>query len=102
MSPAKQERPDSDAIERTVKQAFANGPEDVISPLKCAADTFMGLHEILNTIRDEAKAQNSFRIQHLADAGAYLAFDHANYCGCQYEHMAASLGAVGIKVGGEV
>lgn len=76
---------------------------DVIAPTKVAADVCHWLNEIFKTIKEEAEQNwpvSHFRIKYLADAGAYLAFDYANYLGCQYEDRAANLAKAGIKTGG--
>lgn len=71
---------------------FGEHPEDVISPIKCAADALGWLEEILKTIQSEAlQERNGHRIRQLAEAGAYLAADMSNYAGCQHETMIARL-----------
>lgn len=69
-----------------VKELFGEHPEDVISPIKSAADTLGWLEEVFITIKNEALIErNGCRIRQLAEAGAYLAMDMSNYAGCQYE-----------------
>lgn len=93
----------TDQIEQAVQAAFGFFPEDVIAPAKAAADMLHGLDEIFKSIAAEAEKNDSvsfFRIKHLAKAGAYLAFDHANYIGGNYEEMTRNLEKAGIKIGG--
>jgi hypothetical protein len=67
---------------------FGAHPEDVVTPIKSAADALGWLEEIFKTIQYEAlKERNGHRIQQLAAAGSYLAADMGNYAGCQYETM---------------
>ena len=94
----------SDALMTACDEAFGLHPEDVVAPIKGGADICHWLDEIFKTIEEEAEKNgpvSHFRIKHLANAGAYLASDYANYLGCQHEDMAANLAKVGIKIGGE-
>ena len=94
----------TETIMSACDDAFGLHPEDVIAPIKCAADLCHWLNEILKTIKEEAEQNgpaSHFRIKYLADAGAYLALDYSNYLGCQHEDMAANLAKVGITIGGE-
>ena len=71
-------------------------PEDAISPIKSASDALGWLEEIFKTIEKEALHEhNGFRIQSLAEAGAYLASDLSNYTGGRHEAMLARLRAAG-------
>lgn len=97
------EATNTETIMSVCEKAFGLHPEDVIAPTKAAADMCHWLDEIFKTIRAEAESNgpvSHFRIKHLANAGAYLAFDYSNYLGCQHEDMAAKLAEVGIKIGG--
>lgn len=92
-----------EAITSACEKAFGEHPEDVISPIKSAADLCHWLDEIFKTIKEEAESNgpvSHFRIKHLANAGAYLAFDYSNYLGCHHEEMSACLKKAGIKTGG--
>lgn len=60
-------------------------PEDVISPIRIAADALGWLEEVLKTI--EAEAGSNARIKRLARMGAYLAADMSNLADCAYEDM---------------
>lgn len=85
------------ASKEIVKQLFGDYPEDVISPIKSAADTLGWLEEIFNTIKNEAlKERNGCRIKQLAEAGAYLASDMSNYVGCAHENYIDRLIAAGL------
>lgn len=69
-----------------VKNIFDDHPEDVISPIKSAADTLGWLVEIFDTIKNDAlDGRNGYRIKHLAEAGAYLALNMADYVGHMHE-----------------
>jgi hypothetical protein len=80
-----------------VKEMFGDHPEDVISSIKCAADTLGWLEEIFITIKNEALVErNGYRIKQLAEAGAYLALDVSNYAGYQHETYTKRLQAAGV------
>lgn len=80
------------------KRVFNQLPEDVISPTKSAADALFWLDAIFHSIKDLAEgSRNSFRIQQLAEAGAYIAFDIGNYAGVRHEEMTCSLQAAGLS-----
>lgn len=65
---------------------FGEHPEDVIAPIKCAADALWWLDEIFKTLsREELHERNSIRIKHLSECGSYLANEFANFAGCQHE-----------------
>jgi hypothetical protein len=90
-------------IEQSIHDAFGFFPEDVVAPAKAAADMLHWLDEIFKTIAEEADKNDSasrFRIKHLAKAGAFMAFDHANYIGGNHEEMTRNLAKAGIKIGG--
>lgn len=94
----------SDALSEACNEAFGLHPEDVAAPIKAGADVCLWLDEIFKTIREEAEKNgpvSHLRIKYLANAGAYLAFDYANYLGSQHEDMTEKLATVGIKIGGE-
>lgn len=81
----------------TCRNLFGENPEDVISPIKSAADTLTWLEEIFITIKNEAlNERNGYRIKHLAEVGAYLALDMSNYAGCQHEAMIDRLRNAGV------
>lgn len=79
------------------KNAFGDHPEDIISLIKSTADTLSWLEELFKTIEREAlNERNGYRIKHLAEMGAYLAFDIANFAGSEYEKMHDALVDAGI------
>lgn len=81
----------SDAIEAT-KRLFGAHPEDVISPIKSAAETLDWLEEIFDSIAREIDGECSpYRLHKLAKMGAYLASDIANYADGQHEEMLGRL-----------
>lgn len=87
----------NEAAIATCRTIFGESPEDVIAPIKSAADTLWWLNEIFVTIKNEAgDPRNSMRVRNLAEAGAYLALDVANYAGCQHEGMIRCLHDAGI------
>ena len=80
-----------------VKSVFGEHPEDVISPIKSAADALSWLEELFRTIEREAlNERNDYRIKHLSEMGAYLALDMGNYAGCQHETMTDRLRNAGV------
>ena len=84
----------------TCRALFGEHPEDVISPIKSASDALGWLEELFNTIKNEALTErNGYRIKHLAEMGAYLAFDMSNYAGCQHETMVDRLRTAGVLHG---
>ena len=81
----------------TCRSLFGEHPEDVISPIKSAADALSWLEELFHTIEREAlNERNGYRIKHLAEMGAYLALDMGNYAGCQHETMIDRLRNAGV------
>jgi hypothetical protein len=81
----------------TCRSLFGEYPEDVIVPIKCAADAISWLEEILRTISQEAlDHRNGFRIQRLAEAGAHLASDMGDYAKCQHQNMLNRLRTAGV------
>lgn len=83
--------------EAACRSLFGEHPEDVISPIKSAADALGWLEELFNTIKREALNERSgFRIKHLAEAGAYLAADIGNFADCQHETMIERLRTAGV------
>ena len=87
-----------------VKELFGDHPEDVISPIKSAAEVLGWLEEIFITIKKEAlEERNGYRIKKLADAGAYIALDMANFAGGQHEAYINRLQVAGVlsdQIGG--
>lgn len=81
-----------------VEALFGDHPEDVISPIKSAAEAFGWIEEILLTIvRDtDGSGRSTLRIKRLADAGAYLACEFSNYTGCEHERLLGRLQAAGV------
>lgn len=87
----------TDLQEASCKKLFGEYPEDVIAPIKSAADGLAQLEEIFITIAREATDdRNGCRMKRLAEAGAYLAFDIGNCTGHQYETMLQRLVEQGI------
>ncbi len=81
----------------TCKALFGQYPEDVIGPIKSAADALLWLEEIFTTIKNEAlNERKGYRIKRLADAGTYIAQEFSNYAGCEHETMLARLHDAGI------
>lgn len=81
------------------RSAFGAPPEDVINPLKSAAEALIQLREILKTISNEAldtRTVTGYRLKSLADAGAYLAYDIGEYAGGEFERMRDSLVSAGV------
>ncbi len=79
-----------------VKELFGDYPEDVIIPIKGAADALGWLEEVFITIDKEAlDARNGCRIKKLAELGAYLAGNMADYAGCAHETYIDRLKTVG-------
>ena len=64
-------------------------PEDVIDPLRTAADALEWVAEVFKTI--EAEAVSNTRIRRLASMGAFLAIDMANLADGSHEDMLAAL-----------
>lgn len=80
-----------------VKALFGDHPEDVISPIKSAAETLAQLQEIFATIKKEALIENNgHRLKLLAEAGAYLSVDMCNYAGTQHDEYLSRLIDAGI------
>ncbi len=95
---------ESPAYVENVKALFGSHPEDVIRPIKTAADVLGWLEEILQTIVQEVGRgrNNSVRLKSLAEAGAYLAADFCNLVGCEHERLLEALrqaGVVDVKTG---
>lgn len=81
----------------TVKALFGDHPEDVISPIKSAADALDWLKEIFQTIAVDAFDPNAhYRIERLAKAGAHLAVDIGEYAGRSHEDYLDRLIAAGV------
>lgn len=78
----------NDTSIKAVRSLFGAHPEEVISPIKSAADALLWVEEILRTISREAMDErNGCRIKNLADAGAHLASDVGNFAGHAHETM---------------
>lgn len=76
------------ALNAASDEIFGNLPEDVISPIKSAYEALYQLAEIFRSIAKEAGTDGCpVRTKRLADAGAYLADDIANYCDDQHGTM---------------
>ena len=83
--------------EAACHRLFGEHPEDVINPMKSAADALCWIDEIFKTIQNEAlDGRNGHRIRHLAEAGAYIAADMSNFTSCQHETMINRLRAVDV------
>ena len=84
--------------EAIIRASFGQHPEDVISPVKTAADVFSWLEEIFASIRREAEGErvNTTRIRNLADCGVYVAAEFTNYLGVEHEGMSRSLASAGL------
>lgn len=79
------------------RNIFGEHPEDVISPIKSAADALSWLEELFRTIASEAlDERNGYRIKHLAEMGAYLALDVGGYADHQHETMIDRLRNAGV------
>jgi hypothetical protein len=64
-------------------------PEDVIDPLRTAAEALEWVVEISKTI--EAEAASNTRIRRLASMAAFVAMDVANLTESSYEDMLAAI-----------
>ena len=81
----------SPAVE-IAKQLFGDHPKDVIGTINTAADALGWLEQIFITIKKEALIEyNGYRIQKLAEVGAYLASDMSELAGHQYDIYNARL-----------
>lgn len=70
------------------KALLGKHPDDVLMPMKAASDTLSWLEELFKTIAADAlDAREGYRIKHLAEAGAYIACDFANFVGAEHESM---------------
>lgn len=87
----------TDQMKDACEKLFGDHPEDVIEPINSAEDALGQLMEIFHTIINEASGNiECLRIKRLAEVGAYLAFDFANYTGSRYETMLERLVEQGI------
>ena len=76
---------------------FGEHPEDVISPIRSAADALSWVGELFTIIEREAlNERNGFRIKRLAEMGAYLALDIGNYADSQHGAMIDRLRSAGL------
>lgn len=83
------------------RDLFGDHPEDVISPIKSAADAMSWLQEVFRTIEREAlNERNGYRIKHLAALGAYLALDMGEFAGGAHERMLDRLRSKGAAPAG--
>lgn len=90
------QKPSNQSIE-AIRTMFGEHPEDVINPINCASDTLYSLEELFNTIKHEAlKEHNGNRIKRLAEIGAYVAQDMANFTDSEYENMIGRLRNAGV------
>lgn len=81
----------------SVEELFGAHPEDVISPIKSAAETLSWLEEIFRTIARETLIERSeCRINALAEMGAYLASDIGNYVDSEHEKYRDCLQKAGV------
>ncbi len=87
-----------------IKALFGSHPEDVIQPIKTAADVLGWLEEIFQTLTQEAKAErmNSVRMNRAIDVGLYLASDFGNHMDCEHERMLEALRLAGVVAAKEV
>jgi len=84
-------------VTEVILRAFDEHPEDIVAQLRIAAETLGWLDEIFTTIKNEAlDPRNGFRIQRLAEAGAYLAFDFGNIADHRQEKYIERLRAKGV------
>lgn len=90
------------APSETVNDLFGAMPEDVISPIKSAADALGWIEEILITIQREVDdPRNRIRVRLLAEAAAYLASDVSNYAGHMHETYLGRLQTAGLAPAAE-
>ena len=79
------------------KSLFGEHPEDVIGPIKSAADALGWLEELFNTIGNEALNERSgHRIKQLAAMGAYVASETSNFSDHIHETLIDRLRTAGI------
>lgn len=67
----------------------ATFPDDVIYPIRTAADTLYWLEQVFNTIAADPAANE--RIKRMADMGSYLAGDIANLVDAEFDKMHAAM-----------
>lgn len=78
-------------------ELFGQHPEDVITPIKTATDALDQVYEILKTIEKEALEPSClYRLKRLADAGATIAFEAAEFSGTEHERMISRLREAGV------
>lgn len=83
--------------EESCRQLFGEHPEDVIRPIKSAADALGWLEEIFAAIQRETLDGGSvYRIKRLAEMGAYMALDMGNCASCQHETLIDRLRAASV------
>lgn len=87
-----------------IKAIFGSHPEDVIRPIKTAADVLGWLEETFDILIQEVNAErmNSVRMKRLLDAGLYLTSDFGNHLDCEHERMLESLRLAGVVAAKEV
>lgn len=79
-----------------VEQLLGERPADVIETINSAAEALGWLEEIFIIIKDDAADDRKrCRVEKMAAVGAYIAFDYANYAGCQYEEYREQLQKAG-------
>lgn len=87
----------ADALSEAVRTVFDDMPEDVISPIKTAADALGWIEQILITIQREVDdPRNRIRVRLLAEAAAYLACDVSDYAGHMHETYLGRLQVAGL------
>ena len=64
-------------------------PEDVIDPIRTAANTLYWLEQVFDTIAADPAANE--RIKRMADMGSYLAGDIANLADAEFDKMHAAM-----------
>ena len=83
--------------EEVFRNLVGDNPLDTIAPLKELSDAFCWLEEVFKTIANEAHIKrDGFRAEHLAKAGAHIAFDMSQYAGSRYEDLLSRLRAAGV------
>lgn len=79
------------------KELFGDHPEDVLIPMASAAESLLWLEELFNVISEKSlDPRNAHTVKRLADAGAYLAEDVADYVESLHETYRDRLKAAGV------
>ncbi len=81
-----------------VRALFGSHPEDVIQPIKTAADVLGWLEETFGILIQEVNSErmSSVRLKRLIDAGLYLTSDFGNHLECEHKRMLESLRLAGV------